>query len=71
MSSDRSPDSSDGFVRRRDLASDRRWFREPLGRDPCPPSPGIEIVAVASLREALVAALEGAAEPVASGPARC
>jgi DNA repair protein RadA/Sms len=36
-----------------------------------PTVPGIEIVAVASLREALVAALEGAAEPVASGPARC
>jgi DNA repair protein RadA/Sms len=36
-----------------------------------PVVPGIEIAAVASLREAIGAALDGAAERVASAPARC
>ncbi len=36
-----------------------------------PEVPGIEIVAVASLREAIGAAIEGSTERVASAPARC
>ena len=50
----------------------RRAIVPRASRDGSLPSvAGIEVVAVASLRDAITAALEGAAERVASAPARC